>query len=193
MRVCHYCKQDIRQAVGCDAPIVYQPDGPTYARIPYGQEHKIVGRKLARCPNCHAAIGMLHHPGCTTEECPACRLKLAACHCALMFRHSSTRKPVSAQVESATQGQAVSTPAKQQVRRPSRLPGWRPTRQQREDSLAAIRFGRLAGCWERQNCKLTIADGQVRHECDGVVQLVPLAGDAEVVANLREQHDASAG
>src|SRR3990172_2601942 len=93
MAVCHYCKQEIKAAIGCDAQPLYASDGRSYSRISYGDEQR-EGNGLqmeARCPNCHVIFGMLHHPGCMTEECPVCHKARMVCRCPLTVRHSSPK------------------------------------------------------------------------------------------------------
>ena len=188
MRICHYCKQDIHQAVSCNAPAVYESEGPSYARIPYGIErHAQDGTPDQRCPNCLVMSGMLHHPGCLSEECPACHKALATCRCALMFRHgenSNNRRSESSPVsEPGADGAEKLPPAK-----PIALPTWRPDDRQREDDLVALRLGRLSGCWKDGACRITVADRNVLHEHGGMIEVIPLGDDAVVVAQLQATH-----
>lgn len=190
MRICHYCKQDIHDAVSCNAPAVYESDGPSYARIPYGVERHVQGGNNAqRCPNCLVMTGMLHHPGCLAEECPACHKALATCQCALMFRHGENHQQRSRRGQSPRKSEAKEAKeAAKPLAPPVPIPMWHPTRAQREDALTAVRIGRLSGCWNGTSCRITVCEKQVLHENDGVIDVIPLTDDLAVVAELQSIH-----
>ena len=55
--------------------------GQTYLRIPYGEEHGVLGAKNTICPSCEAGAGQYHVRGCVVEECPVCGECASNCDC----------------------------------------------------------------------------------------------------------------
>lgn len=72
---CDHCHREMTNGLGC---VPLPVNGR--AQIPYGSEVVTV-RTDDRCPDCGAAWGTLHHPGCDMEECPWCRGQLISCGC----------------------------------------------------------------------------------------------------------------
>jgi hypothetical protein len=87
--LCHRCEQPMDGSASCcDAGplVIRRQDGvvASFARIPFGQEviESRTDRALpARCHDCGAAPGGLHHLECCVQQCPACLGRLMGCQC----------------------------------------------------------------------------------------------------------------
>jgi len=71
MAVCEWCMRDMSTDLACTEP-AYEINGETLARIPNGEDI---------CHDCRTPPGALHHPGCDTERCPACKGQAISCGC----------------------------------------------------------------------------------------------------------------
>lgn len=56
-------------------------DGQRVARVRYGAEKDDWGAEHGPCPDCAAAKGQFHVPGCDVEECPVCGHQWISCCC----------------------------------------------------------------------------------------------------------------
>jgi len=59
----------------------YTIGGRAHERIRYGDAREGGDPPLASCPDCGAAEGQLHVPGCDVEVCPACGGRVVSCDC----------------------------------------------------------------------------------------------------------------
>ncbi len=62
----------------------YKIGGRTYDRIPF--QAFDWAPEIRDCNDCGVTVGMLHHPKCDLEECPACRGQAIGCGCAEQVR-----------------------------------------------------------------------------------------------------------
>lgn len=85
---CTFCKQTMQRAAGCIPHFIFpaeadgRPAPAGFEPIPYGDDRegwkKLQIEPPARCHDCFAQIGRLHHPGCDLERCPVCAADLDA-------------------------------------------------------------------------------------------------------------------
>ncbi|MFO8072595.1 MAG: hypothetical protein R6V85_12035 [Polyangia bacterium] len=69
----------------------YWIGGRRFSRVPFGRERWSSGAEDERCPDCGAALGQLHVPGCEEEQCPACSERVLGCECLFGKRAAPTR------------------------------------------------------------------------------------------------------
>lgn len=105
MAICQGCNQEMLDKVGCSQPTYDDTPFGELARIPYGREprkftnsepwpiadaarfvSKAQGQSVewsqqSHCSDCGTPFGLLHHPGCAIEDCPACGFQAIACDC----------------------------------------------------------------------------------------------------------------
>lgn len=81
MAKCEYCNKNMLRAKGCiRVPVVH--NGKEYEPVKVGDEGSWLADDVNnRCPDCNAAYGHYHHPGCDNERCPICGGQLISCDC----------------------------------------------------------------------------------------------------------------
>jgi len=72
MSVCELCEQSREQAYSCMKRLEGQ--------IPFGNERHLTLSSYL-CSYCGVGIGGFHHPGCSIEECPTCKVRIMDCIC----------------------------------------------------------------------------------------------------------------
>ncbi|WP_302083696.1 hypothetical protein [Salinibaculum rarum] len=78
---CELCEAEMEPGVGCaDNKIIEFGDDKTLEALRHGQDGN--GFAGQNCPDCNAAPGEKHHPGCDREICPQCHRQLLSCQCA---------------------------------------------------------------------------------------------------------------
>lgn len=84
--VCKICSKDMMNAKGCSIAKIHI-GGKVYDRIKVGTHGDFdeVRPETARCHDCNALFGYLHHWGCDAERCPACSGQLISCGCEDVF------------------------------------------------------------------------------------------------------------
>lgn len=82
MAKCHICKKEMLTASGCCGEKI-RANGKLYPRIRMGDPNDFFpdASDDARCGDCGAMRGGLHHWGCDCERCPACGEQLISCYC----------------------------------------------------------------------------------------------------------------
>ncbi len=81
-RICPLCGGGFHTDGGCGYAFVLH-GSRRYARVRYGEETEELPE--ARCSECGALAGRVHHVGCQVEMCPVCGGWLNDCGCAEGF------------------------------------------------------------------------------------------------------------
>jgi hypothetical protein len=80
MVACKYCSLEMTTGAGC-TPEQIVIDGVGYEPVRHGHERGWTGRATARCGDCGALPGNVHHHGCDMERCPRCGRQSITCGC----------------------------------------------------------------------------------------------------------------
>lgn len=84
MATCNFCKKDMLRAKGCiKIPVIQHGTKKSFSPIKCGDpgDWWFGYPEGTRCPDCNAAVGYYHHPGCDNERCPICGGQLITCGC----------------------------------------------------------------------------------------------------------------
>jgi len=94
MAICEACGEEMMEVDGCETDgegIGYRTEDGSIVRhqlVPFGSETRFTAfahdDKEARCPDCNAKRGHVHHPGCDVEECPNCHRQMLSCSCEIV-------------------------------------------------------------------------------------------------------------